>query len=272
VPFLASRPHAQPRAVIIGAPYDVTSSFRKGAREAPAAIRWASDSIETYSPTLDLDLEDLAFTDAGDLDLNACSGPDAVNRVADAITAQSGFPLVLGGEHTMTVGAVKAALARHPDLAVIAFDAHLDLRQEYDGTPWSHASTFARVLDLIPPDRLIILGARSGTRDEWTRAKSLLHVSRTEAPDATAWSELSRRPLYVTVDIDAFDPSIAPGTGNPEPLGLEVEDYVRMLDRLRDTTVVGADVVEVNPNYDPSGRTPILAAWLARDLLLAFAT
>ena len=270
MPFLASRPHPQPRAAIIGAPYDATSSFRRGSREAPAAIRWASDSVETYSPTQARDLENVGLADAGDIDLDGCSCEQAVGRVADGVAKLSGFPLMLGGEHTMTIGAVRAALARHPDLAVLALDAHLDLRDQYEGGAWSHATTFARMLDVLPPDRLIILGARSGTRDEWTRAKSLLHVSRTETPDAAAWSALSRRPLYVTVDIDAFDPSIAPGTGNPEPLGLEVEDFVRMLERLRDATVVGADVVEVNPTYDPSGRTAVLAAWLSREMLLAF--
>ena len=271
MPFLASRPHAQPRAVIIGAPYDATSTFRKGSREAPAAIRWASESIETYSPTQDLDLEDLPLADAGDIDLDGCTCEKAVNRVAQAITAQSGFPLMLGGEHTLTVGAIKAALARHPDLAVLALDAHLDLRDQYEGSAWSHATTFARVLDFLPQDRVAILGARSGTREEWIRANSMLAVSRCGRLDDKAWSALAGRPLYLTVDIDAFDASIAPGTGNPEPLGLEVEDFVRILDRLRDATVVGADVVEVNPTYDPSGRTAVLAAWLVREMLLGFA-
>ena len=255
--------------MIIGAPYDGTSTFRKGSREAPAAIRWASESIETYSPTLRRDLDDLALADPGDLDLDGCSCEEAVERVRNAVTGLSGFPLMLGGEHTLTVGAVEAALTRHPDLALIVLDAHLDLRNHYEGNAWSHATTLARILDHIPPDRIAVLGGRSGTRDEWAKAETLLVVSRNGAIDARAWLALSGRPLYLTVDIDAFDPSIAPGTGNPEPLGLTVDDFVTLLSLLRERTVVGADVVEVSPVYDPSGRTAILAAWLVREMLLA---
>lgn len=269
MPFLGSRPHAWPRAAIIGAPYDGTSTFRKGSREAPAAIRWASESIETYSPTQHRDLDDLAFTDAGDLDLDGCPSDEAVARVRQTLAQLSGVPLMLGGEHTMTVGAVEAVLTRHPDLAVIVLDAHLDLRDQYEGSAWSHATTLARILDRIPPDRVALLGARSGTRAEWVRAESLLAVSRSGSLDVRAWSVLSSRPLYLTVDVDAFDPSIAPGTGNPEPLGLMVGEFVTLLSVLREATVVGCDIVEVSPPYDPSGQTAILAAWLVREMLLA---
>ncbi len=256
--------------MVTGAPYDGTSTFRKGSREAPAAIRWASESIETYSPTQHRDLDDLAFTDAGDLDLDGCPCDEAVARVRQALAHVSGVPLMLGGEHTMTVGAVEAALERHPDLAVIVLDAHLDLRDQYEGSAWSHATTLSRILDRIPPDRITVLGVRSGTREEWTKAESLLAVSQGGSLDMQAWSALSGRPLYLSVDIDAFDPSIAPGTGNPEPLGLTVDDFVTLLSLLRERTVVGADVVEVSPVYDPSGQTAILAAWLVREMLLAF--
>lgn len=273
MPFLATRPHAHPRAVIVGAPFDGTSSFRPGARDAPAAIRWTSESLESYSPTQRRDLEDIAVTDSGDLDLDLPAGAavEIVERVRHALQdVGDAFPLLLGGEHTLTVGAVQAAFARHPDLAVLALDAHLDLRDEYEGNTWSHATTFARILNLIPPDRMAILGARSGTREEWAKAETLLAVSPAGTLDVRAWSALSTRPLYLTVDIDAFDPSIAPGTGNPEPLGLMVDDFVTLLSVLREGTVVGCDVVEVSPRYDPSGRTAALAAWVVREMLLAF--
>jgi agmatinase len=256
--------------VVAGAPYDGTSTFRKGSREAPAAIRWASESIETYSPTQHRDLDDLAFTDAGDLDLDGCPCDEAVARVRQTLAHVSGVPLMLGGEHTMTVGAVEAALEHHPDLGVIVLDAHLDLRDQYEGMMWSHATTLSRVLDRIPPNRIAVLGARSGTREEWTKAESLLAVSRSGSLDVRTWSVLSGRPLYITVDIDAFDPSIAPGTGNPEPLGLAVGEFVTLLSVVREANVVGCDIVEVSPPYDPSGQTAILAAWLVREMLLAF--
>lgn len=271
MPFLASRPHAHPRAVIAGAPFDGTATFRPGARDAPDAIRWASQSLETYSPAQRRDLDDLALADLGDLDVASSDGAaGAVARVRQSLEGLEAFPALLGGEHTLTVGAVQAALARHPDLAVVALDAHLDLRDEYDGRTWSHATTFARILDLIPPHRLAILGARAGTREEWTKADALLAVSPTGALDVRVWSALSARPLYLSVDIDAFDPSIAPGTGNPEPLGLAVDDFVTLLSVLREGTVVGCDLVEVSPRYDPSGRTAALGAWLIREMLLAF--
>ena len=256
--------------MVAGAPYDGTSTFRKGSREAPAAIRWASESIETYSPTQHRDLDDLALADAGNLDLDGCPCDEAVARVRQTLAHVSGVPLMLGGEHTMTVGAVEAALEHHPDLGVIVLDAHLDLRDEYEGMMWSHATTLSRVLDRIPPDRIVVLGARSGTREEWTKAESLLAVSRSGSLDVRAWSVLSGRPLYITVDIDAFDPSIAPGTGNPEPLGLAVSEFVTLLSVVREANVVGCDIVEVSPPYDPSGQTAILAAWLVREMLLAF--
>ena len=271
MPFLASRSHANPSALIIGAPYDATATYRAGAREAPAAIRWASESIETYSPVQERDLDDLALGDAGDLDLAGCAPEVMVERVRAAVAATAGLPVLLGGEHTVTLGAVAALAERHPDLAVVALDAHLDLRDEYDGQGWSHAATIARMLDRIGPDRIMILGARSGTRDEWTRAALLAAVSRTGSVSTQAWAAFAGRPLYLSVDIDAFDPAIAPGTGNPEPLGLRVEEFVILLSVLREARVVGCDLVEVSPPYDPAGQTAILAAWLVREMVLAFA-
>ncbi|MGH2374218.1 MAG: agmatinase [bacterium] len=271
MPFLASRPHRQPSAVIIGAPYDATATYRPGAAAAPEAIRRASESIETYSVVQRRDLEDLALADAGDLALHGTTAEAMVASVRAAVAAAPGFPLVLGGEHTVTVGAVEGLAGRHPDLGVVVLDAHLDLRDEYEGRRWSHATTVARLVDLVGQDRILLFGARSGTRDEWTRAESLAGVARTAAIPQAVWVALARRPLYLSVDIDAFDPSVAPGTGNPEPLGLTVGDFVELLSVLREARVVGCDLVEVSPPCDPSGRTTVLAAWLVREMLLAFA-
>ena len=270
MPFLASRPHRRPSAVIIGAPYDATATYRSGAAAAPEAIRRASESIETYSVVQRRDLEDLALADAGDLALQGQSAEAMVATVREAVAAAQGVPIVLGGEHTVTVGAVQALARRYPDLGVVILDAHLDLRDEYEGHRWSHATTVARLVDLIGEDRISVLGARSGTRDEWARAASLASITRTSVIPQAVWLGLARRPLYLSVDIDAFDPSVAPGTGNPEPLGLTVDDFVGLLSVLREARVVGCDLVEVSPPCDPSGRTAVLAAWLVREMLVAF--
>ncbi len=271
MPFLSARPHAQPAAVIIGAPYDATATHRLGARAAPSAIRWASDSIETYSPIQRRDLADVRLADAGDLNLEGCSPEAMIGRVRDAVAAAQALPLLLGGEHTVTVGAVTALAGRHPDLAVVLLDAHLDLRDEYEGQRWSHATTVRRTADIVGSPRIAVLGARSGTRDEWARASSLAAATRGAAVPQDVWTSLAGLPLYLSVDIDGFDPAIAPGTGNPEPLGLDAEDFMSLLGVLRQGRVVGCDLVEVSPPYDPSGGTAIFAAWLIREMVLAFA-
>ncbi len=270
MPFLASRPHDHPSAVIIGAPYDATATYRRGAAAAPDAIRRASESIETYSPIQRRDLDDLALADAGDLALHGSTPEAMVARVREAVAGIAALPIILGGEHTVTVGAVQALADRHAELGAVVLDAHLDLRDHYEGERWSHAATLARVADTLGPERIAVLGARSGTRDEWSRASALALTASTSAIPTRVWSALARRPLYLSVDIDAFDPAVAPGTGNPEPMGLSVEDFVGLLSVLREARVVGCDLVEVSPPYDPSGRTAVLAAWLVREMLVAF--
>ncbi|MDR7420537.1 MAG: agmatinase [Armatimonadota bacterium] len=271
MPFLAARPHRAPAAVVLGAPYDRTATHRRGARLAPSAIRWASDGIETYSPVQHGDLDDLALADAGDLDLSTLAPAAMVERVRDAVAATTGLPCLLGGEHTVTVGAVSALADRHPGLSLVALDAHLDLRDDYGGERWSHAGTLRRIGDRLGLDRIVVLGARSGTRDEWGVASSLRYCGRTGALPTEVWRTLRDRPLYLSVDVDGFDPSLAPGTGNPEPLGLTVDDFITVLSVMREGRVVGCDVVEVCPPFDPSGQTAMLAAWLVREMLLAFA-
>jgi agmatinase len=270
MPFLSARPHPRPSAVIIGAPYDATATHRRGAAAAPAAIRWASDSIETYSPAQERDLDDVTLADAGDLDLTGLTPEAMVVRVREAVAAARGLPLVVGGEHTVTVGAVSALAERYPDLAVVVLDAHPDLRDEFEGQRHSHATATRRIADRIGIERIAVLGVRSGTREEWRAASSLALCSRTGAIPLEAWKALAERPLYLSVDIDGFDPSLAPGTGNPEPLGLTVDDFVAVLRVLHASRVVGCDLVEVSPPFDPSGQTSILAAWLMREMLLAF--
>ncbi len=270
--FLASRaPGAQvPRGALVlyGVPYDGTSSFRPGSRFGPEAIRWASDSIETYSPLLDRDLDAVPFVDAGDLQVDGLAPAAMVKTIRRQISP--GFPFFLGGEHTLTLGAVQAVVAYHPDLVVIQWDAHTDLRDEYGGERICHATVMRRLLDGACP--LVQLGIRAGTREEFAvaRERSML-VSREVAPPPPLLETLRDRPLYLSVDIDVLDPSIAPGTGNPEPEGARYAELVAALRSLGSHRIVGMDLVEVAPPCDPGGSTAIVAASLVREMILLFA-
>lgn len=268
--FLASRPPGSVLAVvpmITGVPYDTTSSFRRGSRWGPQAIRHASDSIETYSPLIDRDLDDLRFVDGGDLDLEGLEPPAMVRAVRRHLGP--GLPFLLGGEHTITLGAVQALVARHHDLTVVQWDAHTDLRAAYEGREISHATVMRRMLDGGVP--LVQLGIRAGTREEFALARERsLHLSRGVSLTPPLLEALRPRPLYLSVDIDVLDPSVAPGTGNPEPDGATYAELLEGLRSLSSHRIVGMDLVEVAPPWDPTGRTAVVAATLVREMLLLF--
>jgi agmatinase len=271
VTFLASRAPGEvrrPVPTLIGVPYDATSSFRRGSRWGPAAIRWASQSIETYNPLIDRDLEHVPFVDGGDLHLESLDAPAMVGAIRRHLGP--GLPFLLGGEHTITLGAVQALVARHHDLVVIQWDAHTDLRETYQGHPIGHATVMRRILDGGCP--LVQLGIRAGTREEFdlARGRSLAVSRGVRLPDALL-APLSSRPLYLSVDIDVLDPSVAPGTGNPEPDGAAYPELLDALRSLHGHRIAGMDVVEVAPPWDPGGRTSVIAASLVRDMLLLFA-
>jgi agmatinase len=272
VTFLASRaPGAAPVPVpmITGVPYDATSSFRTGSRWGPQAIRHASESIETYSPLIDRDLEDLTFVDGGDLALEGLEPPAMVRALRRHLGP--GLPFLLGGEHTITLGAVQALVARYDDLAVVQWDAHTDLRAAYEGREISHATVMRRILEGGVP--LVQLGIRAGTREEFALARDRsLHVSRGVSLTPPLLEALRPRPLYLSVDIDVLDPAVAPGTGNPEPDGATYAELLEGLRSLSGHRIVGMDLVEVAPPWDPTGRTAVVAATLVREMLLLFAS
>jgi agmatinase len=273
----AEREPTEADVVVYGVPFEGRVNQRKGAWLGPGEIRKASDLIETYAPGLDRDLTDLALADAGDVRVPD-GDPESQLRAVGAALREVLLPrqrwVVLGGDHTLTAPVVDAVLVHHPELRVVQFDAHPDLRREYLGERWNYASAMSRVLDRLGPDRLYQIGIRTGDREEWvpprgTRVFPAWGGTASEAAAAIA-EELADQPLYVTIDIDVLDPSIAPGTGAPEPGGVSVPDLLAALKHLAPARVVGFDLVEVSPRWDPSGRTAITAACIVRDAILTW--
>ena len=259
------------RVGLFGVPYDGTTSFRPGTRFGPAAIREVSQGLETYCPQLDLDLEDLTYADLGAVDIPFGAPEPVVNAVQQATTAVLDLglnPLMLGGEHSISSGAVAAVANQHPDLVLVQLDAHADLREEWLGARHSHACAMRRCLEVLPSGDLLQLAIRSGTRDEFHE----LHSSGRRMNDVQALRDAmapwTGRPVYLTVDLDWFDPAVLPGTGTPEPGGFLWRDFAAVVDVLRRHRLVAADVVELAPQLDSSGISSVLAAKVTRSLML----
>ncbi|MBU6249592.1 MAG: agmatinase [Cyanobacteria bacterium REEB417] len=269
--YMASRRDAVGcRVGLFGVPYDGTTSFRPGTRFGPAAIREVSSGLESYCPQLDLDLEDLAFADLGAVAI-PFGAPEPVVAAVKAATQQVlalGLkPLMLGGEHSISSGAVAAVASQHPELVLVQLDAHADLRHAWLGAHHSHACAMRRCLEVLPSGQLLQIAIRSGTRDEFSELRQSGRLVSIEQM-AAALSPLRGKPLYLTVDLDWFDPAVMPGTGTPEPGGYLWSHFAQLVDELRHHQLVGADVVELAPMLDPSGVSSVLAAKVTRSLLL----
>lgn len=276
--FLASRTELVPGAsVLLGAPFDGTTSFVPGTRFGPERIRSASWGLETYSPELDRDLEELQVVDLGDLELPFGNGAAALEQIEEALVPlhrDGHFPLLIGGEHTVTLAGVRAALTAHPDLVVLQFDAHADLRTSYLGESLSHATVMRQVVNLIGPDRLYQFGIRSGPKEEFAfgRENTGFYPGKWIPNQVRSIVEsLGDRPLYVTVDIDVVDPAFAPGTGTPEPGGWTASDLFEALYEASVGRVIACDLVEVCPLAEHGVVTSMLGAKVIREMLLAFA-
>ena len=269
-----SSPYAEARAVLFGAPFDSTTSFRPGTRFGPAAMRSESFGIETYSPYQDRDLEDLGVFDAGDLDLpfgNAAAAIEAIEAAAAEILADGKTPVLLGGEHLVTLGAVRAAAKKYPGLRLIHFDAHADLRSDYMGESLSHASVIRRCHDILGDGRIFQFGIRSGSREEmrWSAGRTTMEKFRAETVGA-AVKEIGEAPVYITLDLDVTDPAEFPGTGTPEAGGLRFAELLKALLALRRLNVKAFDLCELSPHYDHSGASTALACKTLREMLLAY--
>lgn len=264
---------------LLGVGFDGTACFRKGAAAGPAAIRRVSADIETYSPYLDSDLEDLApFYDLGDLAFSQSADPrqdwDSATAAFASLTAgldQSTRFLALGGEHSISCLFIERCLALYPDLVLLHLDAHADLRDGYQGFHYSHAAAIRRCLDHFgPAHALAQFGIRSGTKEEfaWMRTERTLHGNLPEFVNHLEKMP-DDRPIYLTLDLDYFDPAFLPGTGTPEAGGEDFQSFIEIVRALHGKKLVGADVVELAPALDPTGNSEVFAAKVVRELILA---
>lgn len=261
--------------ILFGAPFDSTTSYRPGTRFGSSAIRGESFGIETYSPYQDKDLLDCSIMDSGDLELCFGSTEQALSQIEQhtaEILAANKRPFMLGGEHLVTLGAFRAVTKQYPDIHIIHFDAHADLRDDYLGVQLSHACVLHRCWDLIGDNRIFQFGIRSGDREEfqWGNSHVTTHKFDFESLGHVI-KQLEEKPVYFTLDLDVLDPSIFPGTGTPEPGGVSFEELRKAATLVcSQANVVACDVNELSPHYDQSGVSTMVACKIIREMLLAF--
>ena len=262
---------------IFGVNYDGTCSFKPGTRFGPEAIRQVSSCLETYCPKLDKDLEDFKYVDFGSILIDKNDSKSVIESVKSAtnyLINKNLSPIMLGGEHSITRGAVEALVKKYPDLILIQLDAHADLRESYLGNKHNHACTMQRCLEILPEKRILQVGIRSGTKKEFQfmhNKNQLVNFF----PGGNA-QELKKAlllylncPIYLTIDLDWFDPSLLPGTGTPEPGGFFWNDFEEILETLKDFRIVASDIVELSPEIDKSGVSSVVAAKVLRSLILS---
>ena len=255
--------------IILGVPFDVTSTYRTGARFGPTAIREASLNIESYSFSSGIDVEDLRMHDLGDLHVTG-DAEETLQRLEKVVTElldDKKTPALIGGEHTITLGSARAL--RERNCAVISFDAHLDLRNEYMNLKTSHTTFMRRINEQVKPERLIEIGTRAVCKEELSYAKKTginyftANQIRGEGVPETLEKINSLiqgiKQIYLTIDLDVLDPAFAPAVQNPEANGLCSHMFYDLLAGIVDKRITAFDVVEVAPNYD-NGNSAVQAA------------
>ena len=262
------------KVVLYGAPFDSTTSFRPGTRFGCKAIRSESFGLETYSPYQDADLLDYAVFDSGDVEL--CIGDtqialEQLEERADIILGDGKLPFMIGGEHLVTLAAVRAAVRKYPELHILHFDAHADLREDYLGAKLSHACVLRRCWELTGDGKIHQFGIRSGDREEFAWSKEgHVDTHKFHFDGLTEILEqLQGKPVYFTIDLDILDPSVFPGTGTPEAGGVTFLQLLTAVLAVCDQLdIVGCDVNELCPIYDPSGVSTAVAGKIVRELLI----
>lgn len=265
--------YEESKIVIFGAPFDSTTSFRPGTRFGSSAIRNESFGIETYSPYQDKDLLDINVFDSGDLELPFGNPDKALEDIEERtrqILADGKIPCMIGGEHLVTLGAVKAVSEFYDDLHIIHFDAHADLRDEYLGVYKSHACVMHRCFDIVGDNRIFQFGIRSGDREEFEFAKKHTYMNKFNFDTLEdIVKKIGDKPVYFTLDLDVLDPAEFPGTGTPEAGGVTFTQLLNAVLEVSKLNIVGFDINELSPIYDPSGRSTALACKILRETLLS---
>ena len=259
--------------VLFGAPFDSTTSYRPGTRFASSAIRSESIGLELYSPYSDHGLEDCKVCDSGDLVLPFGSAERALEAIYErskVIVKDNKIPFMIGGEHTVTYGSVRAVFEKYPDLHIIHFDAHTDLRDTYYGEYYSHATVLKRCFDLVGDHKIFHFGLRSGAREEFIFAQEHSYIEKSSCDTLVdILPQLKGKPVYITIDLDVLDPSNFPGTGTPEAGGINFTQLLNAVLAMSHLNIVGLDINELSPIYDQSGASTALACKLTRELLIA---
>lgn len=260
--------------VLYGAPFDSTTSFRPGTRFGSKVLRAESFGLETYSPYQDKDLCDYQVFDSGDVEVCIGDAKIALEQLeerADIILKDGKIPFMIGGEHLVTLAAVRAASKKYPDLHILHFDAHADLREDYLGAPLSHACVMRRCWEILGDGKIYQLGIRSGDREEFRWAKEghvTMHPFDLDGLECML-EHLQGKPVYVTIDLDVLDPSIFPGTGTPEAGGVGFLPLLNAIGCCCETlNIVACDVNELSPSYDPTGVSTAVAGKIVREFLL----
>ncbi|MGQ9645536.1 MAG: agmatinase [Thermodesulfobacteriota bacterium] len=273
--FLSSKASfEEAKIVLLGCPFDGSASFRPGARFGPSSIRKASWGIETYSPYFHRDLTQLRIHDMGDLELPLGEKKIAFHLIRGAlrkILLKNKFPILLGGDHLITLPVVEEVLRMHPDLHLLQLDAHTDLREDYLGETLSHSTVIRKVNERLGKGRLYQVGIRSGTEEEFKLARKMGSlVSLNQNALQSLVKRLRNRSVYITLDLDLFDPSLLPGVGTPDPGGLTFLEFISLLKTLSPLHVIGFDIVELTPDYDPTQISSVTASVVLREMILTF--
>ena len=255
------------RIVMMGLPFDGTVSYRPGSRFAPEVIRLASWGLEDYSPKFNKHLQDVNFHDAGDLELplgNTQKSLDVIEENVSQVFMDKKLFFGIGGEHLVTLPVLKAVSKHYENVAVVHFDAHTDLRNEYLGEELSHSTVISHAAKLFGNENIKQIGIRSGTKEEF----DFMESNNTLISNMNELDVLKGKKIYVTVDLDVLDPSIMSGTGTPEPGGMNFNELINWFTYLKQFDIIGGDVVELSPDYDNSGVSTAVACKVIRELLM----